>query len=765
VSAAPARQPKRTTTRTLRRPGHVALPFDVVASKLHAPVLRSGTVARTGLVNRLRASHAPVMTVTAPAGYGKTTLVAQWTARHPDRFAWISVDERDDDAVVLLRELAAAVHALAPLERSVLEALAAPSPSMWASALPRLGAALSEFEGGLVVVLDDAHRLRSRESLQAVMTLTDHLSPGSVLVLAGRATPDLPIAELRAAGRLFEVGAEDLALTPREAKLLLGGAGANLTLAETTELVSQCEGWPAALYLAALAAREDEQRPPRKRARRHRYAADYLRKEYLSRLQPEALRFLRRTSVLDVMCDALCSAVLQDGSGTELATIERSNLFLIPLDRERVWYRYHHLFRDLLRRELADKEPELMTPLHRRAAVWYERNGDLESALGHARAANDLDHAARIVTTIALPVYYSGRVGTVERWIADFDEPELLARYPDVAVHGSLIHALRGRPDEAERLLESAEAAPDRRVAAALQPWIATVRATMGTRGVYQMIADAERALAGLPRESQFRPSALLALGMGYVLLGQNERADAIFASAASEGGRLGATATQIVAISERSLLASAREDHSAAGTLAVEARELAEESHLDRYTTSSLAIAASGRESLRHGRWEEARVHLAKARRLWPARAHSLPWLTLQTLIEETRGYLALRDTEKATSLLNEIRALLRERPYVGVLADEARCLEREVENMPHRGDAADAGLTAAELRLLPYLATHLSFREIGDELFVSRNTVKTQAISIYRKFGVSSRSEAIERGVALGLAMSGSDAFIHAG
>jgi LuxR family maltose regulon positive regulatory protein len=241
---------------------------------------------------------------------------------------------------------------------------------------------------------------------------------------------------------------------------------------------------------------------------------------------------------------------------------------------------------------------------------------------------------------------------------------------------------------------------------------------------------------------------------MGYALLGQNERADAIFATAASEAERLGATDMQVVAMSERSLIAAARADHVAAETLAVEALELAERSHLDGYPTSSTALAAAARTALRQCRWDEARALLAKMGTLRSGLDQAfLPWLVLQTLIEEARVYLALRDIGSAQPLIAQIKELLRERPHVGILVDQVRALERELEETPPRDDEGKTGLTAAELRLLPFLATHLSFREIGEALFVSRNTVKTQAISVYRKLGVSSRSEAIARAAELGL------------
>jgi LuxR family maltose regulon positive regulatory protein len=759
-----ARQGVRARGAHPRAARAIAIPFEVVPAKIVAPSVRSGSVSRTALVNRLKAVEgASVVTIAAPAGYGKTTLLAQWAARDARPFAWVSIDARDNDPIVLLRHIAASLHGAEPLSSSVFNALKARTPSIWSSIVPRLGAALGRFEPA-VIVLDDAHLLRSRLSLEAVMAIADHVPAGSLLVLSGHVAPRLPIAALRAAGRLFELDAAELALSAREGQLLLRASGIELGFAEVIELVRRCEGWPAGMYLAALALLGGDDptastQNVRSFAGDDKHVADYFQSEYLSRLRPDALRFLRRTSVVEAMCGALCDAILQDvGSGRELEKIDRANLFLVPLDRRRVWFRYHRLFRDVLQHELAVHEPDLVPVLHGRAANWYEARGELESALEHADAAGDAERAARLITRIALPLYHEGRTSTVERWLARFDNPALLRRYPAVALHGSWIHALRGRGVEAEQWLRIAERATVKGRLAdgsrSLRPWASVLRAAMCRDGVHEMVADADSALAGLSPDSEVRPAALAVLGVAQLLLGQQDRADGLFASAASEAARLGAAEIEVIALSERSLIAAARDDAVGAQAFASDAGEVIARHHLDGYVGTALALAASARASLRHGRWSDARAELAKVDELQPLLSSAaLPWLTVQTRLELVRAYLALRDAPAARSLVEDTCELIRPGPHVGVLADQARALTQEVDAMPQVGAAEAAGLTAAELRLLPFLATHLSFREIGEQLYVSRNTIKTQAISVYRKLGVSRRSDAIERAGSLGL------------
>jgi LuxR family maltose regulon positive regulatory protein len=737
-------------------------PFDVLEGKIAIPAARPGDVSRTALVNRLRATtEVPVATLTAPAGYGKTTLLGQWAGRDARAFAWLALDSRDNDPVALVRHIAAALDQVGAVDSWVTDALRFPGESIWTAALPRLATAVASRAQPFVLVLDDAHVLRAGDQTEALRALADHMRGGSMVVLAGRRPSALPIAAWRASGTLLELGAGDLALSRREGELLLRGSGIRVSPAEAAVLVAATEGWPAGLRLAAQELEGREQAtasvPRATISGADRDIADYLRAETLAHVSTERLAFLRRTSVLERMCGPLCDAVLQRaGSTRELADVERSNLLIVPLDRRREWYRYHRLLRDLLRRELDELEPELVPELHRRAADWYEERGDLESTLPHAHAAGDFERAATIIATIALPAYQHGRIAAVEAWLERFDDASL-KRFPAVAVVAAWIHAMRGRSAAAVRLLAMAAAQtlddplPDG--CTSLRPWAAVVRAGLCRDGVDTMLADARAALAELPESSPWRPAALAIQGAAHLLLADLEHADDVLAAAAEAAEEVDAPSARVGALGERALVASERGDFQAAEAMALEANALVEKDALDGYVASVLTRIAGARALLRHGRWDEAHAELAAARQLTPSLTNALPWLAVQARIELARAHVALRDEDAARRLVVELDDIVANSAPLGVLAARVAALRDEIEAIRETDDVTLSGLTAAELRLLPFLATHLSFREIGERLFVSRNTIKTQAISVYRKLGVSSRTAAIERASELGL------------
>ena len=381
-----------------RRAGGSA--FNLVASKLSRPLIRPGTVRRSSLIERLVwDAPRPIVSVVAPAGYGKTTLLSQWAERNGQAFAWVSVDEGDNDPKVLLSYVAEALDAVEPINERVFDALASPGSSVPGSVVPRLGSAFSSMTSPVMLVLDDVHVLRNSECRAALSVLADHVPAGSRLVLAGRAEPPLRIARLRAEGKILEIGPDDLSLTRDEASSLLRSVGLALAEDDVAELHERTEGWPAGLYLAALYLREGG---PLASAAvsfggADRLVSEYMESEFLARISRRQRVFLTRTAVLERMCGALCETVLEmGGSASILADLARSNMLLVPLDRRGEWYRYHHLFRDMLLAELHRREPELIPVLRRRAANWYLRNGWPEEALEYSMAAGDVDGAARL---------------------------------------------------------------------------------------------------------------------------------------------------------------------------------------------------------------------------------------------------------------------------------------------------------------------------------------------------------------------------------
>jgi LuxR family transcriptional regulator, maltose regulon positive regulatory protein len=738
------------------RPG---LSFELAEWKLRPPPARQGIVPRHALVDRLLGSPGvPVICVVAPPGYGKSTLLAQWSGRKGRRVGWVSVDRRDNDPVVLLTYVAVALDRVEPIDPGVFRALASPGPSVVATVVPRLVSAVTGMTRPVALVLDHLESLENRECLDAVNELAIGLPAGSQLALAARRPPRLPLPLLRAQGQMVEVGVAELAMDQGEGRALLEATGVGLSDADMTELVEQTEGWPVGLYLAALARKGGG---PRRNGGPaftgdDRFVADYLGSELLAQLPPEQVAFLTRTAVLERMSGPLCDAVLDTtGSSRVLESLEDSNLLVVSLDRRRAWYRYHRLFRELLRAELERREPGLMPRLHVRAAAWCEANGLPEVAIDHARAAADADRVARLVSDAAGRAYASGRRDTAIRWYDWFEEQGLIERYPLIAIGGAWRHALLGQPAGVERWAAAADRAsasatpPERRV---VEGSLALLHAALCRHGVERMRADAQFALERLDPGDSARGPALHLEGVSYLLAGETDRADQLLAQAvevATHDRELNAVS---YALAQRSLIAIERQDWDRAETLAGQAFTVVRDGHLDDYVTSPLVYAVSARTALHRGDLPGAQQHLARAARLRPLLTHSLPTYAVQALLELARAYLTLNDATGARAVLGQARDVLRLRPDLGILPSR-------VEELRSRLDTARAALpgssslSAAELRLLPLLSTHLSFREIGARLYISQNTVKTQAISVYRKVGASSRSEAVERLQEIGL------------
>ncbi len=481
----------------------------LLRTKLRAPARRAGAVPRPRLATRLAGPDAPPLTlVAAPAGFGKTTLVAEALAGDPTT-AWLSLDTRDDDPQVFWAYVAAAVDtALADAGRGARAVLASgrASPDAVVAALLN---DLDAVSGDLVLVLDDVHAITSSEITGALAYMVERLPPGVRLVMIGRADPALPLAGLRARGVLGEIRAADLRFSVEEAAAYLTGAmGLPLAPAQVEALERRTEGWIAALQLAALSlrGREDVAGFIAGFAGDDRFVLDYLAGEVLERQPAEVRDFLLRTSILGRMTGPLCDAVTGGtGGAATLTELERSGLFVIPLDDRRAWYRYHHLFADVLQVRLRDEHPGDVAGLHRRASQWAEDEGDLPEAVHHALAAGDAMRAAALVERAAPAMRRTRQEASLRRWLDALPEAIVVER-PALAL--ALVGARMATGDfaDAPRLLQGVEerlaagsgAVADPEEARLLPAQAAMYRAALALVGgdLGGTLSHAERALA-----------------------------------------------------------------------------------------------------------------------------------------------------------------------------------------------------------------------------------------------------------------------------
>jgi LuxR family maltose regulon positive regulatory protein len=736
----------------------MSVPFDLDEAKLAPPAIRPDTVVKTEVIGRLQSGTTPFTTVVAPAGYGKTTLLARWAEVDRRPFAWVSLDRRDDDSLVFLRGIAAAIHRVEPMPSSVLESLTGPGDTIWAR-VPHVGNALAAMDRPLVIALDDLHTVTNPSSHNVLEALFHYVPPQSQIAVTSREGPTLPLARWRVQGMVQEVGTADMRLDASEADALLRGAGVTLDAQAVAELTERTEGWPAGLYLAALSHRAGAPGAWRVEgfSGDDRFVSEYFRLEILSRLTGSEARFLLLTSVLGKMSAALCDAVLDIRDSAELlATLERSNHFLVPLDQRGEWYRYHHMFRQLLRTELQRSDPDAIQMLNRRAMDWYLAQDQPETAIRYGHAAGETEAVASVVDRLVMPVYYDGRMETMEEWLGWFSEDDL-ERFPALAVYDGWVKALTGRASAAQRLLAIAERStstiPLSDGSTSIEPWVNILRAAMMPNGADRARADAEVALEWMAPGSAWRPDALLQRGIAHFILGSSDLATDDLEAAFETAKTFGATDVQFLTQAELSLVAANRGAWIESARHAQIARTITERPGLGQYPVAALVHVASARVAVHERRPTEARAAMTRAHRLRANLDHGLPWLTVQVGLELARAHLGLGELDAAKGVLGEVDEVISLRPGLGILVDDARTLRDRAAALSGSGSGWAINLTAAELRLLPYLATHLTLPEIADRLFISTHTVRSEAQAIYRKLDASSRTEAVERAVDVGL------------
>jgi LuxR family transcriptional regulator, maltose regulon positive regulatory protein len=725
--------------------------------KIRPAQLRSGLVTRERLVRRLLdAKDLPVAIIVAPAGYGKTTVLAQWSERDERPFAWVNLDADDNDPRNLLSAIALALDAVEPIGWEVFDALVSERADAANVALQLLVKSLGRCEVPVVLALDNVQVLRTRGSRRVVTAIWQAFGAGLQLALASRSDPVLPIGRLRAHGNSVELRTGDLAMTRSEAAMLLQLAGIEIPPEQALSLARRTEGWPAGLHLAALSLREQGRHRPDvdEFAGDDRFVAEYVREELLSELPPAQLEFLTRTSVLDRLSAPVCDAILErHDSADMLARLARSNVLLAPLDRRESSYRYHELFARVLQAELRRLEPGRDVELHRRAGTWWAAHGDADRAIGHAIDGQDVERAGRLLWDCALGYAARGQGAATWRWLGRFPE-DVMAETPLLALVAAATSLIAGDLYEAERWTTLAAGAPaDTDV---VRAGVTLMRAGIGRRGLAEMGERAACAHELLGERSPWRPLCLLLQGVVLQLSGERDQAlerlqDGAHCAAVS------APMVQALCLAQLALLAADDGDLDRWAALAERAAAQVRRCGLEQCPTVALPIAVSAELRARRGQVREAASEVRKALQLLGEIVDPSPWYDAECRIVLARAALRVKGPAAAGALLEETRRALDRIPDGPVLREWFDQAIAEVGLAQSSTADADWSLTTAELRVLRYLPSHLSFREIAERLYVSPNTVKTHARGIYRKLGVSSRGTAVDRARGAGLVDAG--------
>jgi ATP/maltotriose-dependent transcriptional regulator MalT len=735
----------------------------IVQTKLACPPVRVEHVTRGDLLERLGPDPARKLTLlTAPPGFGKTTLLAEWASEGDRPVAWLSLDDDDNDPARFFACVVAALRTVEPgIGARALAAHATPGAGLVDVVLPLFLNEVAGLERTLVLVLDDYHLITNPEIHEGLAYLVERLSASLHVVVATRGDPPLPLGRLRARGELGELRAGELRFNDEEATTFLNGVlGLDLTAPDIERLQARTEGWPAALYLAALSLRgeADPSGSIEAFAGDDRYLVDYLTAELLARQPPDLRSFLLRTSILKRLCGPLCDAVAErDGSAELLEDLERANLLLTPLDTKREWYRYHPLFADLLRHELIRAESDLVPLLHGRASSWYRDAGLIVEAADHAIAAGDVDAAVDLVGRYYSVFLAHGQLATIARWLDALPE-SVVAEDWLLCLAAATVTSHMGRLDEAERWLALAERAPPlvrngQHPAGPVAVGLALLRLLRGDIG--GTIAAARRALsAAAPAEPGWALAPLIFLGQALWWSGELAEAKDVLADVTRTAQGAAFSPVTVFALGCRAAIALDEEDAVEADPLAGEVIELMERADLEENPLSAIALVVLGRIQTRRGEATEAAATVERAIRLaqrvgaWHVTAYGL--LALAEIRQREHK------PAEARRLLARTRSMLEQLPDPGAGLERVARTEKTLRLRASRRDAASASfweLSERELAVLRLLAGKLSQREIAGELYVSLNTVKTHTRAIFRKLGVASRAEAVDRARELGL------------
>ena len=745
--------------------GEAAARAVLLATKLHVPAIGAQLVHRAALLDVLSAGrHRKLTLLSAPAGWGKTTVLAQWAlgAGEDERFGWLSLDPSDNDPVWFWMYVVAALQKVSPgVGIRAVELLAMGADPVQV-VLPTLLNDLDTIASPMVLILDDYNLVVSRAVHEQLAFFISRMPANLHLVLATRSDPMLPLARLRASGELAEMRTDDLRFGAIEADHLLNDVlGLDLAHEDIQLLHRRTEGWAAGLYLAALslAGRADAPAFIRTFAGDNRHIVDYLMAEVLDGQPPDLRSFLLRTSVLGRLSGPLCDAMLQtSGSASVLEKIERENLFVVPLDMSRHWYRYHQLFGELLRTELRRSEPDLVADLHRRAAAWFETEGLIDEAIRHLVAGGDIARSADLVAADWVDEFNGGGVSTISGYL-DLLPDETVLQDPRLSVARAWIALSVGQLDDAAEWIEAVEtrSAADIAAGSAIGAQVVVLRAvhSFKTAEVAAALETARRAITlDLGEAPLGRSSAYCIYGSALYFSGSTHEAQAAFRRAVGLAEEVGDRRARIDALGYLALISAEydqladaeRQIRRASGS----SRDLADAEHL-----VDVMVSLATAKVLRM-RGDAVAAVAAADMAVMSARQGGAILEVAKTLLVRAEIFEDLGDHENAKASLEEVATLVRGCADAGIAPTLLAAAEPSAgvaASSRHESCAVGEELTPKELEVLRLLATRLSRREIGARLYVSLNTVKTHQRAVYRKLRVEHRGAAVSRARELGL------------
>ncbi|MDZ5623054.1 LuxR C-terminal-related transcriptional regulator [Nocardioides sp. HM23] len=690
----------------------------------------------------------------APAGYGKTTVVAQWLhAGTPPTTAWVSLDPGDNDPDRLWTHVAAALERAGcplPIDElsRVLGHRSAGAPS---AVLPAIVNALAAMPDDLVLVLDDFQSVQSPACHEQVEFLIRNLPVQAHLVIVTRSDPGLRLGRLRVSHDLAELRAEDLAFTAPEAAQMLADQGVHLSEDTLAQLMERTEGWPAALYLAtlSLAGRAEPDDFVRRFTGDNRFIGDYLTEEVLSR-QPDRIRdFITALSILERFSAPLCDHVAGvSDSAVLLHELERTNLFLIPLGVDGEWFRFHHIFAAVARSELTFTHPERVQPFHALAAEWFAANGHISEAVQHSLAAGRADDAALLIHANWLEYADAGRAATVIGWLESLGEISG-STVPAARATAAWMAALVGdEPALAEHLAALDSVVDDGPLpdgTRSIESTTALIRGLFGYGGPLDILASAQRALElETDDHSRFHAIAQCSLGHAHYVLGDLDQAITAIRAAARSASAPGIV--RVLALSLQSFIESERGDRVRSRECAELAMAVVDARGLRSSPQASLAFAALGQAQAAAGKVDDARTTLELGLSLRRQSNAQGVWGPIHHLLITARVAAQLGASSLAYELLPELAERM-SRFSEGMAAMRSR--EDAIHHLLSDQTTVDVlgePLTGRELDVLRLLQGSLSLQEIASHLFLSANTVKTHARAVYRKLGAHSRTEAVQ-------------------